>query len=137
MSGVIGSDPTTVVEERLKVVRDRYMKAMDYLKSADDTPGANGRSKLATYVQKQEEWSKTVEAYTAAQDRALAAVKPPPGATIAQVKEAREQYMQWIQEHARDVSFPLRTIVTMLTEGLGVVQTCYSSQVYGLGCAWL
>ena len=44
VSGVIGSDPSVVVEERLMVVRDRYTRAMDYLKSADDSPGANGRS---------------------------------------------------------------------------------------------
>jgi hypothetical protein len=103
VSGVIGSDPSVVVEERLMVVRDRYTRAMDYLKSADDSPGANGRSKLATYVMKQEAWSKTVEAYTSAQNNALANNKPPAGATTSQVKEARELYMQWIQEHGRDV----------------------------------
>jgi hypothetical protein len=105
VSGVIGNDPSNVVEERLMVVRDRYTRAMDYLKSADDSPGANGRSKLATYVMKQEAWSKTVETYTSAQNTALANYKPPSGATTAQVKEARELYMQWIQEHGRDVRF--------------------------------
>lgn len=106
VSGLIGgSDPKAVVEERLVVIRDRYNRAMDYLKSADDSPNADGRSKLGTYVLKQESWSKAVEAYTSAQDRALASVKPPPGATRDQVKEARELYLQWIQEHGRDVSF--------------------------------
>ena len=106
VSGVIGgNDPTVVVDQRLMVVRDRYNKAMDYLKSADDSPNADGRSKLGTYVLKQEAWSKAVEAYTAAQNGALASVKPPTGATKDQVKEARELYLQWIQEHGRDVSF--------------------------------
>jgi hypothetical protein len=105
VSGLIGgSDPKAVVEERLVVIRDRYNRAMEYLKSADDSPNADGRSKLGTYVLKQESWSKAVEAYTAAQDRALASVKPPTGATRDQIKEARELYLQWIQEHGRDVS---------------------------------
>jgi len=105
VSGLIGgSDPKAVVEDRLVVIRDRYNRAMEYLKSADDSPNAEGRSKLGTYVLKQESWSKAVEAYTAAQDRALASVKPPTGATRDQVKEARELYLQWIQEHGRDVS---------------------------------
>jgi hypothetical protein len=77
---------------------------MDYLKSADDAPGANGRSKLQTYVEKQEKWSQMVESYSAAQDRAIAAFKPPPNPTKEQIKEAKESYMQWLQEHGRDVS---------------------------------
>jgi len=52
--GVIGSEATAVTDERLKTTRDRYTKAMDYLKSHDDSPGAGGRSKLETYVLKQE-----------------------------------------------------------------------------------
>jgi uncharacterized protein YukE len=82
-------------------VKDRYVK--DYLKSTDDTPGGNGRSKLATYVDKQDRWSQAVQAYANAQNQALQAVKPPPNATTAQVKAARDEYMQWIQEHGRDV----------------------------------
>jgi hypothetical protein len=77
---------------------------MDYLKSADDAPGANGRSKLQTYVDKQEKWSHAVEAYSAAQDRAVATFKPPPNPTKEQIKEAKEAYIQWLQEHGRDVS---------------------------------
>jgi hypothetical protein len=105
VSGVIGSDAPVQVDGRLKVVKDRYMKAMDYLKSADDSPGAMGRSKLSTYVEKQSSWAKVVEAYSHAQNQQLAAIKPAPGATTQQVKEAREEYMQWIQEHGRDVCF--------------------------------
>jgi hypothetical protein len=108
VSGVIGNNTANIADERLRVIRERYNKAMDYLKSPDDAPDANGRSKLATYVKKQEAWSKTVEAYSAAQDKALQTFKP----SIAEgntkpstedIKKAREQYMQWLQEHGRDV----------------------------------
>lgn len=109
VSGVIGSEPSVITDERLKTVRDRYTKAMDYLKSPDDSPGANGRSKLETYVLKQELWSKEVEKYSSAQNETLTSVKPPPGATTKQIKEAREMYLQWIQEHGRDVKSPFRT----------------------------
>ncbi|KAK8065032.1 hypothetical protein PG997_011779 [Apiospora hydei] len=111
VSGVIGSEPNAVTDERLKTVRDRYTKAMDYLKSPDDSPGANGRSKLETYVMKQELWSREVEKYTRAQNDALATVKPAPGASPKAVKEARELYMQWVQEHGRDVLLHRATIV--------------------------
>jgi hypothetical protein len=104
VSGVIGGDPSVVVQERLMIVRNRYQRAMEYLKSADDTAGAEGRSKLGTYVLKQEAWSKAVESYNVAQNGALASNKPPTGASKEQVKEARELYMQWIQKHGRDVS---------------------------------
>lgn len=104
VSGVVGSDPGVVTDERLKTVRDRYTRAMEYLKSPDEAQGANGRSKLETYVMKQEIWSKQVENYTRAQNEYLATVKPGPSANPKQIKEARELYMQWIQEHGRDLS---------------------------------
>ncbi|MCJ1240206.1 hypothetical protein MMC14_008206 [Varicellaria rhodocarpa] len=102
VSGVIGSENPAPIDGRLKIVRDRYLKAMDYLKSVDDTPGANSRSKLATYILKQESWSKAVKEYSEAQDSAITAVKPGPTATTGEVKAAREAYMQWIQEYGRD-----------------------------------
>ena len=134
VSGVIGSEPAVIADERLKTVRDRYKKAMDYLKSADDSPGANGRSKLETYVQKQELWSKEVEKYTKAQHDALATVKPPQGATTKQIKEARELYLQWIQEHGRDVSLRRRRpkLEQLLTNCVKV-QTLDSDEIHGLG----
>lgn len=103
VSGAVGSSSTTVTDERLRVIRDRYKAAMDYLRSPDDTPTANGRSKVDTYVMKQAAWAKEVAAYTQAQGQALRDSNPPTGATSAQIKEAREKYMQWLQEHARDV----------------------------------
>ncbi|KAK7936085.1 hypothetical protein PG985_001580 [Apiospora marii] len=104
VSGAIGYDPSTIMDERLKTVRDRYNKAMDTLKSHDESAGllALGRSKLETYVIKQEIWSKEVEKYSHAQNAALAHVQPPPGASTRQVQDARELYLQWMQEHGRD-----------------------------------
>ena len=110
VSGVIGSENPAPIDGRLKIVRDRYLKAMDYLKSVDDTPGANSRSKLATYILKQESWSKAVKEYSEAQDSAITAVKPGPTATTGEVKAAREAYMQWIQEYGRDVGFALLSV---------------------------
>ncbi|KFZ15399.1 hypothetical protein V501_02727 [Pseudogymnoascus sp. VKM F-4519 (FW-2642)] len=66
VSGAISSSTPIPTSGRLKVVRDRYLKAMDYLTSVDDTPGSSGRSKLTTYVDKQTAWAKAVEAYSAA-----------------------------------------------------------------------
>ncbi|KAM0417030.1 hypothetical protein ACHAPT_012996 [Fusarium lateritium] len=102
VSGAISGDSPALVDEGLRTVRDRYDKAMDYLKSPDDTAGADGRSKLATYVAKQALWSEAVQRYSFEQNEHLKSVKPPPGATKEQVKEARELHLQWIQEHGRD-----------------------------------
>ena len=111
ISGAIGSskpqtvpdDQLTVSQQQLKTVKDRYTKAMEYLKSPDDAPGANGKSKLQTYVEKQALWSEAVEKYSAAQDRALTSFKPTGPGAKENVKESRELFMQWIQEHGRDV----------------------------------
>jgi hypothetical protein len=88
---------------------------MDYLKSADDSVGANGRSKLQTYVEKQERWSKEVEKYSAAQHNFIQNNKPPPGAVEKHIKEAKEAYMQWLQENGRDVSDFMTFHNSMLT----------------------
>lgn len=136
VSGIIGSENPAPTDGRLKIVRDRYLKAMEYLKSVDDTPGGNGRSKLTTYVQKQEAWSKTVESYSAAQDRAITAVKPGANAPSKEVDAARAAYLQWIQEHGRDVSSLIPAEILILTSFI-LVQACHSSQIHGLGCSWL
>ena len=77
------------------------------MKSPDDSPGANGRSKVDTYVLKQSAWAREVAAYVKAQGDALRDFQPGTGATTVQIKEGREKYMQWLQEHARDVSTSL------------------------------
>ncbi|KAK0758399.1 LOW QUALITY PROTEIN: hypothetical protein N5P37_008797 [Trichoderma harzianum] len=105
VSGVIGNDTSVVKDERLKTIRDRYKLSMAYFTSPDDTPGSNGKSKVDTYVQKQSMWAKEVAAYAQAQAQAMERSQPPPGATTAQVREAKEKYMQWIQEHARETKY--------------------------------
>ncbi|KKO98960.1 hypothetical protein THAR02_08924 [Trichoderma harzianum] len=109
VSGVIGNDTSVVKDERLKTIRDRYKLSMAYLTSPDDTPGSNGKSKVDTYVQKQSMWAKEVAAYAQAQAQAMERSQPPPGATTAQVREAKEKYMQWIQEHAREFKNNIQT----------------------------
>ncbi|KAL7946421.1 hypothetical protein V8C42DRAFT_357282 [Trichoderma barbatum] len=109
VSGVIGSESAVVTDERLKTIRDRYKLSMAYLTSTDDTPGGNGKSKVDTYVQKQSIWAKEVAAYAQAQAQAMERCQPPPGATTAQVREAKEKYMQWIQEHAREFKNNIQT----------------------------
>ncbi|EHK96225.1 hypothetical protein M7I_8079 [Glarea lozoyensis 74030] len=102
VSSVISSAPETIVDAQLKVVASRYKNAMDYLKSPDDSVGANGRSKLQTYVEKQEKWSKEVEKYSAAQHDFIQSNKPLQGAIKEDIKESKAAYMQWLQEHGRD-----------------------------------
>ncbi|OTA07299.1 hypothetical protein A9Z42_0081940 [Trichoderma parareesei] len=109
VSGVIGNESTQVTDERLKTIRDRYKLSMAYLTSPDDTPGGNGKSKVDTYVQKQSVWAREVAAYAQAQAQAMERSQPPPGATTAQVREAKEKYMQWIQEHAREFKNNIQT----------------------------
>ncbi|KAL6798483.1 hypothetical protein J3E68DRAFT_449402 [Trichoderma sp. SZMC 28012] len=109
VSGVIGNDTAVIKNEHLKTIRDRYKLSMAYLTSPDDTPGGNGKSKVDTYVQKQSMWAKEVAAYAQAQAQAMERSQPPPGATTAQVREAKEKYMQWIQEHAREFKNNIQT----------------------------
>ena len=107
MSGAIGADNKDIKNDRLKVIRDRYNLAMNFLKSPDDAPGSNNRTKVDTYVMKQSAWAAEVSRYSEAQGQALRdsqAGMSSSGASTSQIKEAREKYMQWLQEHARDVS---------------------------------
>lgn len=103
VSGVIGNETAQITDPRLKTIRDRYKLSMAYLTSPDDTPGSNGRSKVDTYVMKQSVWATEVANYAKAQAQALQDRQPPAGATTAQIRDAKERYMQWIQEHARQV----------------------------------
>lgn len=98
VSGAIGNETEVPVDGRLKVVKDRYQRAMTYLKSLDDTPGSNGRSKLQTYVEKQDKWSTMVEAYSKAQAAELQSVQR------LSIKDGREAFLQWMQEHGKNVS---------------------------------
>lgn len=101
VSGAVAND-TEVTDPRLKTIRDRYNTSMAYLISKDDTESGAGKTKVDTYVVKQAAWAKEVAAYTQAQAQALERFSPPAGATTAQIKQAQEKYLQWIQEHAQN-----------------------------------
>ncbi|KAG7042833.1 hypothetical protein JMJ78_0006340 [Colletotrichum scovillei] len=108
VSGVIGNETGEVADERLRTIRDRYKLSMSYLTSPDDTPTGAGRTKVDTYVQKQSAWAEQVAAYSHAQSAALRELSGP-GATPSQQKEAREKYMQWLQENARNFKNNIQT----------------------------
>ena len=67
ISGSIALNKDKSLEPRMQIIRDRYNGAMNFLKSADETNP--GRSKLSTYVEKQELWNMAVEQYSIAQER--------------------------------------------------------------------
>ncbi|KXH50060.1 hypothetical protein CSIM01_07318 [Colletotrichum simmondsii] len=108
VSGVIGNEAGEVADERLRTIRDRYKLSMSYLTSPDDTPTGAGRTKVDTYVQKQSAWAEQVAAYSHAQSAALRELSGP-GASPSQQKEAREKYMQWLQENARNFKNNIQT----------------------------
>ncbi|KAL2880862.1 hypothetical protein SGCOL_003889 [Colletotrichum sp. CLE4] len=108
VSGVIGNETGDVADERLRTIRDRYKLSMSYLTSPDDTPTGAGKTKVDTYVQKQSAWAEQVAAYAHAQSAALKDFSVP-GASPSQQKEAREKYMQWLQEHARNFKNNIQT----------------------------
>jgi len=140
VSGVIGSEPAVVTDPQLKTARNRYAKDMEYLRSPNDPPGANGRSKMETYVIKQEAWSREVEKYSRAQNEALESRKLPQGAamSVASIKQQREQYLQWLQEHgtwckwAQNLEQQSRRRLTK--ENLAV-QEYHAGKIHGLGDA--
>ncbi|KAM0548747.1 hypothetical protein ACHAPJ_009743 [Fusarium lateritium] len=84
VSGVVSNETTEVTNEHLKTIRDRYKYSMQHLTSPDDTTSGAGRTKVDT-------------------------LEPPAGATKAQIKDAQEKYMQWVQEHAREFKNTIQT----------------------------
>ena len=60
-------------------------------------------------VMKQEKWSHEVEKYSAAQHTFIQNNKPPQGATKDDIKQAKDAYLQWLQENGRDVSTLITT----------------------------
>ena len=101
---MIGNETAKITDERLRTIRDRYKLSMAYLMSPDDSPKGKDKSKVDTYVEKQAAWAKEVSEYARAQAKALEKSQLPPNATVSQVRDAKEECMQWIQEHARGVS---------------------------------
>ena len=96
ISGTIAMNKDKPLQPRFQIIRDRYNTSLTYLKSSDDhNPG---KTKLTTYVEKQEKWNHQVEQYAVAQERQLdiIAKKREPA------KKQREDYLEWVQTHARD-----------------------------------
>lgn len=96
VSGSIAMNQEKALEPRLQIIRDRYWSAMGFLKSPDEADQT--RSKLSTYVRKQDSWNKAVEQYSLAQERQLSIVKQ----ETPRVDEQRQKYFEWLQAHGRD-----------------------------------
>lgn len=96
VSGAIALNKGKPLEKRLDIIRERYNRSMTFLKSPDEL--SPGRSKLSTYVDRQERWNKAMEQYAGAQERQLAISKQ----EAATPEKQRQVYLEWIQTHARD-----------------------------------
>lgn len=96
VSGAIALNKGKPLEPRLDIIRERYNRSMAYLKSPDDL--SPGKSRLTTYVDKQEKWNKAMEQYSSAQERQMSISKLEAGTPEKQ----RQAYLEWIQAHARD-----------------------------------
>lgn len=96
VSGAIALNKGKPLEPRLDIIRNRYNKSMKFLKEADELNPS--RSKLATYVEKQEKWNKAMEGYAAAQERQMAISKQ----EASTPEKQRQSYLEWVQAHARD-----------------------------------
>lgn len=96
VSGAIALNKSKPLEKRLDIIRERYNRSMAFLKSPDEL--SPGKSKLTSYVDKQEKWNKAMEQYAAAQERQMSISKQEAGSPEAQ----RQVYLEWIQAHARD-----------------------------------
>ncbi|KAM0247609.1 hypothetical protein ACHAQJ_009775 [Trichoderma viride] len=77
-------------------IRDRYTQAMSYLTMSDD--GVPGKSRLQTYVEKQESWNQAIERYNEAQFRHRQADQEK-GLTPEQQKYS---FLEWLQLSGRD-----------------------------------
>ncbi|KAL8802865.1 MAG: hypothetical protein Q9182_003552 [Xanthomendoza sp. 2 TL-2023] len=96
VSSAIALNQGKPLEKRLDIIRERYERSMKFLKSRDDLYPR--KSKLTTYVDKQESWNKAVEQYAAAQERQMSISKE----EAVNPEQQRQLYLEWIQAHARD-----------------------------------
>jgi hypothetical protein len=96
ISGSIALNKDKALEPRAQIICDRYNCAMNFLKSPDELN--QGRSKLSTYVNKQEFWNKAVEQYSIAQERQQNIIKN----GHLKADDQRQAYLEWVQAHARD-----------------------------------
>lgn len=96
ISGAIALGKGKPIDPKYESIRTRYQASMDFLKSGDDAKP--GRSKLTTYVEKQESWNKTIERYANSQQQQQQILKD----QGLPVSEQREKFLEWIQANARD-----------------------------------
>jgi len=71
VTGITATPSTGNITGRRKVIKERYDNALAYLTSFEEDAGvkATNRSKLAKYVEKQENWAKAVQMYAEVQER--------------------------------------------------------------------
>ncbi|EHK42264.1 hypothetical protein TRIATDRAFT_30644 [Trichoderma atroviride IMI 206040] len=95
-TSVSSSEDERLLTGRQSEIRDRYTKAMDYLTTSDY--GESGKSRLQTYVEKQESWNQAVERYNEAQTRHQQTIKEK-GLTAEQQEYS---FLEWLQSNGRD-----------------------------------
>ncbi|PON24680.1 hypothetical protein TGAM01_v206610 [Trichoderma gamsii] len=95
-TSVSSSEDDRMLTGRQSEIRDRYTQAMNYLTTSDDSE--SGKSRLQTYVEKQESWNQAVERYNEAQMRHLQTIKEK-GLTAEQQEYS---FLEWLQLNGRD-----------------------------------
>ncbi|KAM0512354.1 hypothetical protein ACHAPE_008920 [Trichoderma viride] len=95
-TSVSSSEDDRMLTGRQSQTRDRYTQAMNYLTTSDS--GESGKSRLQTYVEKQESWNHAVERYNEAQMRHLQTIKEK-GLTAEQQEYS---FLEWLQLNGRD-----------------------------------
>lgn len=85
-----------MLTERQSEIRDRYTQAMNYLTTSDCS--VSGKSRLQTYVEKQESWNQAVERYNEAQTRHRQTIKEK--GLAAQQQEY--SFLEWLKQDGRD-----------------------------------
>ncbi|KAL6897443.1 hypothetical protein GGI43DRAFT_423858 [Trichoderma evansii] len=95
-TSVSSSEDNRQLTELQSEVRDRYTQAMKYLTTSDCS--ASGKSRLQTYVEKQESWNQAVERYNEAQIRHRQTIKDK-GLTAEQQEYS---FLEWLQINGRD-----------------------------------
>ncbi|KAL7969017.1 hypothetical protein HDV63DRAFT_74116 [Trichoderma sp. SZMC 28014] len=95
-TSVSSGEDERLLTERQSEIRDRYTQAMSYLTTSDDSE--SGKSRLQTYVEKQESWNQAVERYNEAQMRHQQAMKRK-GLTAEQQEYS---FLEWLQLNGRD-----------------------------------
>jgi hypothetical protein len=95
-TSVSSGEDDRLLTERQSDIRDRYTQAMNYLTASDQKE--SGKSRLQTYVEKQESWNQAVERYNEAQVRHRQTVREK-GLTAEQQEYS---FLEWLQLNGRD-----------------------------------